>query len=377
MENSIKERRRSKMKKTRFASALVTATLLVLAGAVLFGSCKAKEPKAAALKVGMVTDAGTIDDKSFNQGTWEGVQKATAELKLESKYLKPTGTTEADYMKEIANLVDAGFKLIVCPGFKFETAIFVAQDKYPETKFVIIDGSPNNGMFDDTRQEKVGSNTVAIFFAEHESGFLAGLAAAVELKTGEFGYIGGMEIPAVQKFNWGFQQAIAYANQNLGTSISLKPENVIYQGTFSDVAAGQQLAAQMYDRGVKAIFCAAGGVGVGAINEAKARADKGVWIIGVDTDQYAQGIYAEGKSIILTSAVKLIDVAAADMVKAANDGTFPGGQTLTFTVHNNGVGIPAVNPNLSPATLDTVNEVLAKLKSGEIVVSAEKGNLIR
>ncbi|HOC29163.1 MAG TPA: BMP family ABC transporter substrate-binding protein, partial [Treponemataceae bacterium] len=153
------------MKKTRFASALVTATLLVLAGAVLFGSCKAKEPKAAALKVGMVTDAGTIDDKSFNQGTWEGVQKATAELKLESKYLKPTGTTEADYMKEIANLVDAGFKLIVCPGFKFETAIFVAQDKYPETKFVIIDGSPNNGMFDDTRQEKVGSNTVAIFFA--------------------------------------------------------------------------------------------------------------------------------------------------------------------------------------------------------------------
>ena len=133
----------------------------------------------------------------------------------------------------------------------------------------------------------------------------------------------------------------------------------------------------MYDRGVKAIFCAAGGVGVGAINEAKARADKGVWIIGVDTDQYAQGIYAEGKSIILTSAVKLIDVAAADMVKAANDGTFPGGQTLTFTVHNNGVGIPAVNPNLSPATLDTVNEVLAKLKSGEIVVSAEKGNLIR
>ncbi|HQL31997.1 MAG: BMP family ABC transporter substrate-binding protein [Treponema sp.] len=365
------------MKKTRFASALVTATLLVLAGAVLFGSCKAKEPKAAALKVGMVTDAGTIDDKSFNQGTWEGVQKATAELKLESKYLKPTGTTEADYMKEIANLVDAGFKLIVCPGFKFETAIFVAQDKYPETKFVIIDGSPNNGMFDDTRQEKVGSNTVAIFFAEHESGFLAGLAAAVELKTGEFGYIGGMEIPAVQKFNWGFQQAIAYANQNLGTSISLKPENVIYQGTFSDVAAGQQLAAQMYDRGVKAIFCAAGGVGVGAINEAKARADKGVWIIGVDTDQYAQGIYAEGKSIILTSAVKLIDVAAADMVKAANDGTFPGGQTLTFTVHNNGVGIPAVNPNLSPATLDTVNEVLAKLKSGEIVVSAEKGNLIR
>lgn len=365
------------MKKTRFASALVTATLLVLAGTVLFGSCKAKEPKAAALKVGMVTDAGTIDDKSFNQGTWEGVQKATAELKLESKYLKPTGTTEADYIKEIANLNDAGFKLIVCPGFKFETAIFVAQDKYPETKFVILDGSPNNGMYDATRQEKVGANTVAIFFSEHESGFLAGLAAALEIKTGDFGFIGGMEIPAVQKFNWGFQQGVAYANQNLGTAIAIKEENVIYQGTFSDVAAGQQLAAQMYDRGVKAIFCAAGGVGVGAINEAKARADKGVWIIGVDTDQYTQGIYADNKSIVLTSAMKRIDVAAADMVKAANDGTFPGGKTLTFTVQNEGVGIPAVNPNLSAETVAKVAEVQAKLKSGEFVVSAEKGNLIK
>lgn len=348
---------------------------LLLVTAVFAGG--AKDSKSGALKVGMVTDAGTIDDKSFNQGTWEGVVKATKELGLESRYLKPTGTTEADYIKEISNLYDAGYRLIICPGFKFETALFIAQDRYTDANFAIIDGSPNNGAYDDTRKEKVGNNTVAIFFAEEQAGFIAGLAAAIELKTGDFGYIGGMEIPAVQKFNWGFQQGVAYANTHFGTTISLKPENFIYQGTFDDIAAGQQLAAQMFDRGVKAIFCAAGGVGVGAINEAKARANKGVWIIGVDSDQYDEGVYSGNKSIILTSAIKRVDISAANMVKAAHAGTYPGGSTLIFDVTNDGVGIPAVNPNLSAGTTAKVAEVVAQIKSGALIVSDKKGNLIK
>ena len=140
--------------------------------------------------------------------------------------------------------------LSVCPGFKFETAIFHAQDKYPDAKFVIIDGNPHAGDFVPVVKE----NTVSIFFAEHESGFVAGVATALQLKEGELGYIGGMEIPAVQKFNWGFQQGVKYANANLGTKMVIRPENVIHQGSFDNVAAGQQLAAQMYDRGVEAIF---------------------------------------------------------------------------------------------------------------------------
>ena len=332
---------------------------------------------AAELKVGMVTDSGSIDDKSFNQGTWDGIKKATKELGVKSKYLKPGGTTQADYVKEIANLKDAGFGLIVTPGFKFESSIFVAQDKYPKTKFVLLDGSPNNGVFDANRKEKVGPNTVSIFFAEHESGFLAGVASALQIGSGDFGFIGGLEIPPVQKFNWGFQQGVAYANKSLGTKISMKPENVIYQGTFHDVAAGQQLAAQMYDRGVKVIFVAAGGVGVGAINEAKARAAKGAWIVGVDVDQYAQGIYSGGKSIILTSAMKRIDTAAFDMIKLENEGKFPGGQTLIFDAKKDGVGIPAQNPNLSPEVSKKVADVLADLKAGKITVAAEKGSLIK
>lgn len=326
-------------------------------------------------KVGMVTDAGTIDDKSFNQGSWEGILKAEEDFGIEAKYLKPAGTTEADYLKEIGNLYDAGFKFIITPGFKFETAIFQAQDKYTDAKFVLIDGAPHSGDFNPTVKE----NTVSIFFAEHESGFLAGVATALELKEGDVGFIGGMEIPPVQKFNWGFQQGIQYANENLGTNIGLKQENVLYQGSFDNVDAGKQIAAQMYDRGVKAIFAAAGGVGVGAINEAKTRAGAGeqVWIVGVDVDQYADGIYEGEKSVVLTSAMKQIGQAAYDMIQDEKEGSFPGGETLVFDAKNNGVGIPAENPNLSEETVNTTAEVFEKIKSGEIVVSAEQGNLLK
>ena len=128
----------------------------------------------------MVTDAGTIDDKSFNQGTWEGILKAEEELGIETNYLKPAGTTEADYIKEIQNLYDTGYKFIVTPGFKFETAIYNSQSKYEDAKFVIIDGAPHSG----NGEYDVADNTVSIFFAEEQAGFLVGVAASLELKKG-------------------------------------------------------------------------------------------------------------------------------------------------------------------------------------------------
>ncbi|MFO7636098.1 MAG: BMP family ABC transporter substrate-binding protein, partial [Clostridia bacterium] len=225
----------------------------------------------------------------------------------------------------------------------------------------------------------VGPNTVSIFFAEEQSGFLAGVATALELKTGEIGYIGGMEIPPVQKFNWGFQQGVKYANTNFGTSVNMSATNVIYQGTFDNVAAGQAIAAQMFDRGVRAIFCAAGGVGIGAINEAKARKSAGneAWIIGVDVDQYNEGIYSGNNSVILTSAMKRIDVAAYDMIKLDHAGNFPGGQTLLFNAANNGIGLPASNPNLSQDVLDKAAAVFKDIQDGKITVSDVQGDLIK
>ncbi len=334
-----------------------------------------KGGKKSDLKVGMVTDAGTIDDKSFNQGTWEGIKQAQDELGVEAKYLKPAGTTEAEYLKEMGNLYDAGYKFIVTPGFKFETAVYQAQDKYKDAKFVIIDGNPHKGDF----KPVVNDNTVAVFFAEHESGFLAGVATALQLKEGEAGFIGGMEIPAVQKFNWGFQQGLKYANENLGTNITIKADNVVYQGSFDNAAAGGQIAAQMYDRGVDVIFAAAGGVGVGAINEAKQRVKAGekVWMVGVDVDQYDDGKYEGDKSVVLTSAIKKIDKVAFDMVQAELDGKFPGGETLTFDATNDGIGLPEKNPNLSDDTVKTVEDIFQKVKAGEIKVAGEQGDLLK
>ena len=175
------------------------------------------------------------------------------------------------------------------------------------------------------------------------------------------------------------EDIISYANENYGTQIAMNAENFIYQGTFDDVAAGQVLAAAMYDKGLNAIFAAAGGVGIGAINEAKARASTGqeVWIIGVDVDQYPEGIYDGTNSIILTSAMKYIDVAAYDMIEAELNGEFPGGEILTLDASNYGIGVPPVNPNLDDEVEEIVGEAFAAMQAGTLVVSDVQGDLFK
>ena len=330
---------------------------------------------AKVIKVGLVTNATSIDDKSFNQSTWEGIQLAGKKFDLDAKYLKPEGSTEADFLKEIGNFYDAGYRLIICPGFPFETAVFYAQKKYPNAKFVLIDGVPHSGDYTPV----ISENTVSVLFSEHESGFLAGVATALQLKKGSAGFIGGMAVPSVQLFNWGFQQGLKYANDNLGTKITVKPEHVIYQGSFDNVAAGQQLAAQMFDQKVDVIFCAAGSVGIGSINEAKTRVKAGqkVWIVGVDRDQYWDGIYDSNKSVVLTSAVKRVDQAAYAMIEALSANKFPGGQKLSFDAKSNGIGIPKENPNLDKDAQAKVDQVLDLLKKGKITVSNQQGDLIK
>lgn len=318
------------------------------------------------LKVGMVIGSGTIDDRSFNQGSWEGITATVTD----SKYIVPAGETESDYLVSIDNLHEAGYDFIVTPGYYFESADYIAQSKYPEANFVILDGAPT----DADGNTFIADNTVSVKFAEHEAGFVAAVAAAVELQEGAFGFIGGMKVPAVVRFEAGFRQGIAYANSELGTNIALDDINVVYQGTFNDKAAGQQIAAQMYDRGVKVIFTAAGGTGIGAIAEAKSRADQDqqVWIIGVDSDQYEDGIYDadSNASVILTSAIKYVDQATHDLIVQKIEGNFPGGETVEYAISNNGVGIPAENPNLGDAAIEAVHTVYEQVKAGNITISS-------
>ena len=314
----------------------------------------------AKIKVGMMTDSGTIDDKSFNQGTWEGIKRYESENgTIEAQYIKPGGEATQDYLEAADNLLAKGNELIIAPGFKFEEAIGKLQAENPETKFVILDGEPEGG---------VAENSVAIYFAEQEAGFLAGIAAALETKTGKVGFIGGMVIPAVQKFGYGFVTGVAYANANLGTNVEVA--DYLYNGTFNDVSGGQAQAGGMYDKGIDIIFVAAGKVGNGVIAEGKVRAEAGddVYVIGVDVDQYEDGIISNGSSVILTSAIKRIDNAAYDKIDELVNGTFTGGQVITMDAKNDGVGLPAENPNLSEATQQAADEAFELIKNGTIVV---------
>lgn len=359
----------------------VMILLGLLVACSFFGACNKESAKnektsTAQLMVGMATDSGTIDDRSFNQGTWEGILQAGKDFGIATKYIKPMGMTEADYLKAISTLYDDGYRLIVCPGFKFETAVYKAQSKYPDAKFVLIDGNAHPA---DSFAPANAPNTIGISFYENESGFLAGVAAALQIKKGRFGFIGGMELPAVQKFNWGWQQGIIYANEHLGTQIELKREDVVYEGSFVNVEAGKQIASAMYDKGVSVIHAAAGGVGVGVIEEAKRRAQAGekVWVVGVDVDQYNEGLLPNGSSVILTSAMKFLDKAAYSMIEAEINGTFEGGRSISLSIKDDSVGIPGNNPNLSPEVEEMVRRIAEKIKSGEISVSAKQGPLIR
>ncbi len=310
-------------------------------------------------KVGMMIDSGTIDDKSFNQGTWEGILAYTKDHKgVKGQHVQPNGETTADYLSAADNLMMAGNNVIIAPGFKFEEAITELQTANPEVSFVILDGEPAT----------MAENTTAIYFAEHEAGFLAGVAAALQSQTGKVGFIGGMKIPAVERFGWGYLAGVAYANENYATNVEVVDYQ--YQGTFYDVQGGQMMAGGMYDKGIDIIFSAAAAVGNGVINEAKARTEAGdkVYVIGVDVDQYDEGLMNDGSSVVLTSAIKRIDVAVYDTLKAYGEGNFPGGQIITMDAKTNGVGLPETNPNLTTDTQAKVDETLAEIQSGALVV---------
>lgn len=332
-----------------------------------------KETTDELLKVGMATDSGSIDDKSFNQGTWEGILQYEQEKgTIETYYIQPSGEQHADYVMAIEELISGGYEVIVTPGFKFETAVYESASNHPDIKYILIDGRPMNP---ETEQYEDLDNVVAVFFNEHEAGFLAGVAAALSTETGKLGFIGGMEIPAPQRFGWGYQAGVDYANKNLGTNAEIT--KYVFQGTFYDVAGGQQLAAGMYNDGIDIIYHAAGGVGVGIFNEAKERAQKGekVYVIGVDSDQYQEGVIPDGTSVALTSSLKRVDVAAYDYIDAAIKGEFPGGQVITLALSDNAVGVPEENPNLNEETLNAINTAIEAVVNGDVKVPSTEEEL--
>jgi basic membrane protein A len=341
---------------------------------VLLVAAMVAAPVFGQFRVGFVTDTGGIDDKSFNQGTWEGIVRFAQDYKLPKgniKYLQ--SSAEADYVPNLSAFADEGPNLIVAAGFLFEKAVGDVATNYPLRKFLIID----------TVVPK--TNVVSAVFAEHEGSFLVGVAAGLKAKADGkhvVGFIGGMQFALIEKFQAGFEQGVEAALPEYKTwkrmpDMSLVADDgkftilVDYAGDFAAPDKGQALAQKQFNAGAYIIFHAAGGTGNGMIKEAKERQQKGDmrWAIGVDKDQYNDGIYSGTKSAVLTSMMKRVDVAAYDVCKLTMDGKFPGGKTLLFSVANQGVGMPANNPNLSKDIVAKVKEFEAQIASGKLKVS--------
>jgi basic membrane protein A len=334
---------------------------------------------AAPIRVGLVTDVGGIDDKSFNQGTWEGIKVFGKENGLKEgvgiKYLQ--STADADYIPNLSTFADEKLDLIIAPGFLFNEAMLTVATQYPNQKFMIIDSVVTTAPDKDKDGKDVAGtggkmvpNVTNAVFAANEGSFLAGVAAGLKAKADGkkiVGFVGGMQFPLIQNFEVGYDQ---------GVKAVLPGATILsdYTGSFTDAGKGQALASKQYGAGAYIIFQVAGGSGNGVIQEAKARSAKGDirWAIGVDKDQYADGIYAGAKSAILTSMMKRVDVAAHDVAAMTMNGKFPGGQVLTFDLKSKGVGLPEKNPNLSAAVVKAIADYTAQIVSGKLKVDSRQ-----
>lgn len=300
----------------------------------------------------LITDIGTIDDKSFNQGSWEGLVQYAEENDISHKYFQPSEQSNDAYLDGIEEAVNGGAKLIVTPGYLFEEPIFMAQDMYPEVYFVLIDGAPHNADYSEYRTE---ANTVGVLYAEEQSGFLAGYAAVKDGYT-KLGFMGGMAVPAVVRYGYGFVQGADYAAAEMGI-----PEvtiNYHYTGGFAATPEAQSMAAAWYNDGVEVIFACGGAVGNSVMSAAEAAGDK--YVIGVDIDQSGES------ETVITSAMKGLQASVYQMITAYYGGTFPGTETLTLGAAEDGVALPMETSKFNTFSQADYDAIYAKLVAAEI-----------
>ena len=342
----------------------ICGILLLLALLTVFTGCNRQQgtsgtsgdSRSAAqqtFELALVTDLGTIDDKSFNQGSWEGLIRYAQQNNITNRYYQPAEQSEDAYLSTIDLAVRGGAKVIVTPGFLFEVPIYLAQDRYPNVHFILIDGVPHNA---DYTSFKTAGNTVGVLYAEDQAGFLAGYAA---VKDGyrRLGFMGGMAVPAVVRFGYGFVQGAEYAAAELGLTSGAITMNYHYTGHFSATPEVQTMSASWYNAGVEVIFACGGAVG----NSVMAAAEQtGKAVIGVDIDQ------AEQSRTVITSAMKGLRESVFDCITSFYAGRFPAGQTLTFTAANNGVALPMATSRFRTFSQADYDNIFRRLAAGSI-----------
>jgi basic membrane protein A and related proteins len=340
---------------SRRLAALIAAFALVL-GVVVFAGCgddddepsgggsAAQQEEKPAIKVGLVTDIGGLDDRSFNQLANEGLERAKSELGIEGRAI--TSDQNSDYVPNLSSLAQQQYDLVIGNGFLMGDAVNTVATRFPDVNFAIID-------YPQALLKDKPTNARGLLFKENEAGYLVGYLAGlfVKDKGGDqvISSVGGQKVPAVDAYIAGYQAGAKAANPDIETLTG-------YSQTFTDQAACKELALNQISEGSQVVFQVAGGCGLGALDAAKERNVAG---IGVDADQGYLGDW------IITSAVKKVDVAVFDTIKAVQDGTFEGGTDTVFDLKSEAVGVGELNAEVEQYA-DQITEIQQQIIDGEI-----------
>lgn len=325
---------------------------------LLFGLCGCKKDEAAETEqkeqpkpeVLLITDYGTIYDGSFNQQIWKGIDAFSKESEVACAYSSPTDVDKESYLKAISNGVNAGAKVIICPGYMLEEAVYEAQNKYPDIKFILIDGEPHN---EDYSETGASENTLSIEFAEEQAGFLAGYSA---VRDGYFniGFIGGIAEDPVIRYGYGFVQGADYAAIEMGVVVQVR---YTYANTFEDEAVVETIASTWFEDNTEIIFACGGSIGKGVMKSAEKFNKK---VIGVDADQSGES------ATVVTSATKSLDSAVYNALNDYKNGSFTGGYTKILSAAESGVGLPMNKSRFERFDDDDYKRIYARLADGKI-----------
>ena len=340
---------------------------LVAVAAVGLAACGNRSSRNAAsssdvkTKAAIVTDTGGVDDKSFNQSAWEGLQDWGKEhnLSKDKGFTYFQSTSEADYANNLQQAAGS-YNLIFGVGFALHNAVKDAAEEHTDLNYVLID---------DVIKDK--KNVASVTFADNESAYLAGVAAAKPTKTKQVDFVGGMESEVISRFEAGFKAGVASVDSSIKVQVD-------YAGSFNDNAKGKTIAAAQYAAGADVVYQVAGGTGAGvfaeakSLNESRPESEK-VWVIGVDRDQEVEGKYTskDGKesNFVLVSTLKQVGTTVKDIANKAEKGEFPGGQVIVYSLKDKGVDLAVTN--LSEEGKKAVEDAKAKILDGSVKVPAK------
>ncbi len=328
---------------------------------------------ASGIKVGLITDIGGIDDRSFNASAWKGILKAQDDLGVQGKYLQSKQQT--DYEKNLTEFVQENYPFLVSVGFLLGPATAKVALANPTVNFAIVDYSypdcyEGAKVGVDCGSDKAIPNVRGLTFQTDQAAFLAGYLAAGVSKTGKVGTFGGLPIPTVTIFMKGFQAGVEYYNSKHNTTVAVlgwdtKSAKGLFTNDFNSPDKGKTNAKSLIDEGADVVMPVAGATGNGAFTAAKEAGN--VYAIGVDQDQCVTVPDACG--VLLTSVVKQIDVAVYDTTKDVVNGAFKGGTNYVGTLQNNGVGIAPFHDNdskIPDALKAELKQVTADIIAGNV-----------